>query len=92
MIQPAGEAESESLVHYLARQARFTGETDKVHLNMGWNGCENAYYEVTSDFSAGSWTWDAYDQVIVVGIEPDYAQREDPSAPCLTPVLQLLLE
>lgn len=52
-----------------------TGLTDKVHINFGWNGSYDAYYDITRDFTAG-WTWNSSDQVIAVGIEPDYAQAD----------------
>jgi len=51
------------------------GLTDKVHINFGWNGYQDAYYDITRDFTA-SWTWSSLDQVIAVGIEPDYAQAD----------------
>lgn len=61
--------------HEILADGYQTGVTDKVHLNMGWAGSSNAYYDVTSDFTAG-WTWRGDFQQIVVGIEPDYSQRE----------------
>ena len=45
--------------------------TDMVHINYGWLGYEDGFYNITIDFSAGSYTWDANDQHIVTGIEPD---------------------
>ena len=73
-----------------ARAPSSTGVTNKVHLNMGWAGHANAYYDVTSDFAAGFYTWEAASQVIVIGVEPDYSQRE--TSPVLAPVYPLLLE
>lgn len=61
--------------HEILADGYQTGITDKVHLNMGWAGSANAYYDVTSDFTAG-WTWSGGYQQIVIGIEPDYSQRE----------------
>jgi hypothetical protein len=45
---------------------------DKVHINLGWSGSYNGYYDVTQNFSAGGYTWDANSQIIVTHIEPDY--------------------
>lgn len=46
-----------------------TGPTDKVHINMGWTGAYNGYYDITHNFSAG-YAWQADSQVLVTGIEP----------------------
>ena len=48
-----------------------TGATDKVHVNLGWSGSYNGFYDVTSNFTTGSNTWAANSQVIVTHIEPD---------------------
>jgi hypothetical protein len=45
--------------------------TNLVHINYGWNGSYNGYYNITSNFQAGGYTWEANSQVAVVGIEPD---------------------
>jgi len=49
-----------------------TGPTDMVHINLGWSGSYNGYYDVTQNFTTGPYTWDADTQVIVTHIEPDY--------------------
>ncbi len=64
------------------------GILNKVHLNLGWDGFANAWYDVTSDFETGSYTWSADRTIIVVGIEPDYS----PGRAFLPGVLMLLLE
>ena len=46
-----------------------TGPTDKVHVNMGWTGAYNGYYDITQNFTAGH-EWRADYQVLVSGIEP----------------------
>jgi hypothetical protein len=46
------------------------GPTDMVHINFGWAGSYDGWYDVTQNFQA-SWTWDALSQVIVTNIEPD---------------------
>lgn len=45
--------------------------TDMVHINYGWEGYEDGFYNVTSDFSAGGYTWWGSFQDIVTGIEPE---------------------
>jgi hypothetical protein len=47
-----------------------TGPTDKVHINMGWSGAYNGYYDITYNFTA-AYEWQADYQVLVTGIEPD---------------------
>ena len=46
------------------------GPTDKVHINMGWTGAYNGYYDITHNFTA-AYEWQADYQVLVTGIEPD---------------------
>jgi hypothetical protein len=48
-----------------------TGVTDMVHINLGWSGNYNGYYDVTNNFTTDTSTWDANSQVIVTHIEPD---------------------
>jgi hypothetical protein len=51
-----------------------TGVADKVHLNFGWDGNYDAYYDITddNDFNTPGNDWNTgYNQVIVIGIEPD---------------------
>lgn len=52
-----------------------TGVTDKVHINYGWDGYSDAYYDVTQNWTAGGYTWDGSYQQVITGIEPD---RDDP--------------
>jgi hypothetical protein len=47
-----------------------TGPTDKVHINLGWSGAYNGYYDITHNFTA-AYEWQADYQVLVTGIEPD---------------------
>jgi hypothetical protein len=75
--------------HEILADGYQTGATNKVHLNMGWDGSCDAYYDVTSDFATGGYTWDYDSQVIVIGLEPDYSLRESVS---MAPVYMLLLE
>ncbi len=45
--------------------------TDMVHINYGWSGYYDGFYNITTYFSTPPYTWDANDQWIVTGIEPD---------------------
>ncbi|MEJ2638341.1 MAG: C10 family peptidase [Desulfosarcinaceae bacterium] len=47
-----------------------SGPTDKVHINLGWSGAYNGYYDITNNFTA-AYEWRADYQVLVTGIEPD---------------------
>jgi hypothetical protein len=47
-----------------------TGPTDKVHINLGWSGAYDGYYDITHNFTA-AYEWRADYQVLVTGIEPD---------------------
>ncbi|MGD8968070.1 MAG: C10 family peptidase [Anaerolineae bacterium] len=35
-----------------------TGSTKYYHLNMGWNGTADAWYDIANPFTTGSYTWD----------------------------------
>lgn len=57
---------------------------DKVHVNLGWEGNHDAYFDITDDddFNAGGFDWDVKgNQTMVIGIEPNNAppviQAED---------------
>jgi len=43
---------------------------NSVHINLGWPGNYNGYYNIMQNFLAG-YEWRADNQVIVTGIEPD---------------------
>ena len=50
------------------------GETDRVHINFGWEFNYDGWYDVTDDdsFNTGDIDWDVVsEQVMVIGIEPD---------------------
>jgi hypothetical protein len=50
------------------------GAANLVHVNFGWQGSYDGYYNINddSDFNAGSFDWYVNsNQLIVVGIEPD---------------------
>lgn len=45
--------------------------TNLIHLNLGWDGYDDGFYNITSDFSAGGYTWEANGQYIVAHIAPN---------------------
>lgn len=50
------------------------GVADKVHINFGWEGNHDAYFDITDDddFNAGGFDWAVdEEQTMVIGIEPD---------------------
>jgi hypothetical protein len=51
-----------------------TSPTDMVHINFGWEGYEDGYYNISFNFEAGDSWWVANSQDIVIGIEPDNAR------------------
>ena len=57
--------------HEIVSDGYRTGATNYVHVNMGWSGYYNGYYDVTNNWTTGSDTWKASDQVIVTGLIPD---------------------
>ncbi|MFZ1984728.1 MAG: C10 family peptidase [Desulfatitalea sp.] len=48
-----------------------TTPTDMVHINYGWEAFYDGFYNIGSDFTTGSYEWDADTHHIVVGIAPD---------------------
>ncbi len=49
------------------------GAANEVHINFGWEGSYDGYYDVSndSDFNTDRYNWYVNDQCMVVGIEPD---------------------
>ena len=45
------------------------GGTDQVHINYGWGGYDDAYYDITSNWTADL-TWASNNQELIVGIQP----------------------
>lgn len=47
--------------------------SDLVHINFGWDGYADGFYDITSQFETEpeTYTWEANDQYIVAGIEPN---------------------
>jgi hypothetical protein len=64
---------TESAGHEVVVDGYQTGATttDMVHINYGWNGYYNGYYNITDSFETAPYTWVANDQTIVIGIQPD---------------------
>ena len=48
-----------------------TDVTDKIHINLGWGGSYDGYYDVTQNWTTGGSTWSYSSQIIVTNIEPD---------------------
>ncbi len=46
------------------------GVTDQVHINYGWGGVDDAYYDITNSWVAGNYTWSAENQDLIIGIQP----------------------
>ncbi|MGD0283069.1 MAG: C10 family peptidase [Dissulfurispiraceae bacterium] len=44
--------------------------TDQVHLNYGWGGESDGYYDITNNWTTGEYTWVGNTQQFVIGIEP----------------------
>jgi len=55
--------------HEIVADGYQTGATNYVHVNMGWSGSNDGYYNVDGDFTAG-YTWLGTEHVIVTGIQP----------------------
>jgi hypothetical protein len=49
--------------------------TNLIHINFGWDGNYNGFYNITSSFTAGA-TWSANSQVAVVKIAPVHIEIE----------------
>jgi hypothetical protein len=45
------------------------GGTDQVHVNMGWGGLDDGYYDITNNWTAG-YAWAANNEAIITGIQP----------------------
>ncbi len=57
--------------HEVVADGYQSGSSSYIHINWGWGGSYDGYYVITTDFAAGSVTWDADVQYAVIGIEPD---------------------
>jgi hypothetical protein len=58
------------------------GVADKVHINFGWQGNHDAYFDITDDddFNTEGFDWAVKeDQIMVIGIEPVNASSPSPS-------------
>ena len=56
--------------HEIVADGYQTGTTNYVHVNMGWSGSSDGYYNVDGDFTTGYYTWLGTDHIIVTGIQP----------------------
>lgn len=50
---------------------RSVDSVDLVHINLGWSGHYDGFYNITSDFQTDGFLWTADQQDAVIGIEPD---------------------
>jgi Peptidase C10 family len=57
--------------------------SDLVHINFGWSGYSDGFYNITSDFRAreGETLWSADQQDAVIGIEPDNNMSNSDNSP-----------
>jgi hypothetical protein len=51
-----------------------SGDTDLIHINFGWEGELDLFYNISDDFDTSGIVWSANTQVIVTGIQPDYTR------------------
>jgi len=45
------------------------GGTDQVHINYGWSGQYDGYYDITNNWQV-DYTWAANSEMIIIGIQP----------------------
>jgi hypothetical protein len=64
--------------HEIVADGYQIGDINYVHVNMGWSGSNDGYYNVDGDFTAG-YTWLGASHVIVTGIQPDTTVPPPPS-------------
>ena len=55
--------------HAVVADGYQTGITNMVHINMGWGGSNNAYYDISNNWTAG-YGWSATSQIAYIGIQP----------------------
>jgi hypothetical protein len=53
---------------------------DYVHINYGWDGGEDGFYDISGDFQAGGYIWSGLNQMAITGIEPNRGSRPDVNA------------
>ena len=56
--------------HETVADGYLEGATDMVHINLGWAGSYDGYYDVTNNFTTGSYAWRGDDQIIVTNVAP----------------------
>lgn len=56
--------------HAVVADGYQTGTTDMVHINLGWGGSYNGYYDISNNWSTGSLTWSATSQAAYTHIQP----------------------
>jgi hypothetical protein len=71
--------------HALVIDGYQSGTTDQVHLNLGWGTSYQGWYDITNNWSAGGYTWDASLQYVFPGIEPGSLAAPAPTTTGLQP-------
>jgi hypothetical protein len=56
--------------HAVVADGYQTGVTNMMHINMGWGGQNNSYYDINNNWTAG-YTWIATSQWAYIGIQPN---------------------
>lgn len=57
--------------HEVVADGYRAGVTDMIHINMGFSGNYNGYYDITTDFFDGIDYWKGDEQIIITHIEPN---------------------
>ena len=71
--------------HSLVIDGYQTATTDQVHLNLGWGASYQGWYDITNNWSAGGYVWNASTQAIYPGIEPANAPSPVPATSGVEP-------
>ena len=59
-----------SSAHEVVIDGYQTAVTDQVHINYGWSGNADGYYDITNNWTASD-DWSSSKQYLMTGIEPD---------------------
>ena len=57
--------------HFIVVDGYDTTSGQMAHLNLGWGGYYQGYYNINSDWAAGGYIWSANSQVIYTGVVPN---------------------
>ena len=56
--------------HAIVADGYQTGSTNMVHMNMGWGGSWNGYYDISNNWTTGDSTWTVTSQTVFTNIRP----------------------